>query len=189
MVILLLCVAAVAWATVVAHIIHKNIAPKYIYMAASSDSWGISANILYALTIHRVRRKGIPFEIHSFCIRARGIVIHFNYCTTHSIQFIQCSTVGGPNGTTWNDIPWQGKLVDLVRLHVALVPLDLGTDPDLCFMKTNPSECRLCPCARTRVFSPFICPVVRPLKQNRPRGLHPILHILARVRKPLRVIF
>lgn len=186
MVILLLCVAAVAWATVVAHIIHKNIAPKYIWLHIVTHGGFLQT---YALTIHRVRRKGIPLEIHSFCIRARGIVINFNYCATHSIQFIQCSTVGGPSGTTWNDIPWQGKLADLVRLHVALVPLDLGTDPDLCFMKANPGECRLCPCARTRVFSPFICPVVWPLKQNRPRGLHPILHILARVRKLLRVIF
>lgn len=135
------------------------------------------------LSIYRVQRRGIKqlLVVKSILsvLEPGGLLLIL--ITVRQFMFIQRATVGGPSGKTWNYSRRQGKLVDLVRLHVALVPLDLRTDLDLSFMKTIPGECRVYPCARTRLFSAFIHPVLWPLKRNRPHGLQPISHMLSRV--------
>lgn len=142
-------------------------------------------------SIHRVQRKGIkplPVVKSILSVLEPGLLL-FILITLPQFMFVQWTTAGGPSGKTWNYSRWNGKLVDLVRLHVALVPLDLRTDLDPCFMKTHRGEFRVCPCARTRLFSAFIHPVLWPLKQNRPHGLHPISHMLPRARKNAHVNF
>lgn len=141
------------------------------------------------LSIYRVQRRGIKqlLVVKSILsVLEPGALLIL--ITVRQFMFIQRTTVSGPSGKTWNCSRWQGKLVDLVCLHVAPVPLDLRTDLDLSFMKTIPGECRVCPCARTRLFSAFIHPVLWPLKRNRPHGLQSISHILSRVPKNVHVI-
>lgn len=137
------------------------------------------------LSIYRVQRRGIKqlLVVKSILSVLEPGALLLILITVRQFMFIQRTIVSGPSGKTWNYSRRQGKLVDLVRLHVALVPLDLRTDLDLSFMKTIPGECRVCPCARTRLFSAFIHPVLWPLKWNRPHGLQSISHMLSRVPK------
>lgn len=137
------------------------------------------------LSIFRVQRRDIKqlLVVKSILSLLEPGALLLILITVRQFMFLQRATVGGPCGTTWNYSRRQGKLVDLVRLHVALVPLELRTDLDLSFMKTIPGECRVCPCARTRFFSAFIHPVLWPLKRNRPHGLQSISHMLSRVPK------
>lgn len=111
-----------------------------------TDSWGISLNIRLTLTIHRVQRRGIkllPFEGSILSVLETDtsliliIVLHF--------LFVGCTTVWGAACTTCNIIPSLGKLVDLVRLHVTLVPVDLRRDPIYVSWKQTPvgADCAL----------------------------------------------